>query len=249
MNIGLVTIAAFLLLLPGVGFVVGVNFADKNVREIVFRNTPAEIGYVVFVSVVVHLALSCVPSFNFAAVYLNYEDVMRQSHEAQASGALRFALSYFVCSAIVGFLPGFGLGLLVRRVRWRWIFFFVKHRWMMELIPSNPNIIIYARAILKDHNSFSLENIEYPVILEGIVRDCFFDSNGTLLYVVFRNFNFILADGATAPYIEAFQNAGRPPGPSSGDQLVVEGRNVTMMRYFHTPPLPVEAIMAEPVDN
>lgn len=44
MNIGIATIAAFLLLLPGVSFIVGVNIADKNVREIVFRNTPAELG-------------------------------------------------------------------------------------------------------------------------------------------------------------------------------------------------------------
>lgn len=40
MGIGIATIAAFLLLLPGVGFIVGVNIADKNVREIVFEIRP-----------------------------------------------------------------------------------------------------------------------------------------------------------------------------------------------------------------
>jgi hypothetical protein len=40
---------------PGFGFIVGVNIADRNAREIVFRNIPVEIGYVVVVSLFVHL--------------------------------------------------------------------------------------------------------------------------------------------------------------------------------------------------
>jgi hypothetical protein len=76
MNVAVATIGALLLLLPGVGFVTGVNLADKNVREIVFRNTPAEIGYVIVVSLVVHLAFAWLP-FNFNAGYevLRYNDL------------------------------------------------------------------------------------------------------------------------------------------------------------------------------
>lgn len=36
----------------GIGFIVGVNLADKNVREIVFRSAPAEIGFVISISMI-----------------------------------------------------------------------------------------------------------------------------------------------------------------------------------------------------
>lgn len=147
MNLGLVTIAALLLLLPGVGFIVGVNFADKNVREIVFRNTPAEIGYVVFVSVVVHLIFTIFPHFNAAQLAVKYYAIERYSDARQlppldpARKLLEISLAYFLAAAIVGFGPGWLLGRAVRIKRWWWTPFFVKHRWMLDLIERDESTV------------------------------------------------------------------------------------------------------------
>jgi len=55
MNLVLATIATLFLMMPGFAFIAGVNITDKNVREIVFRSTPAELAYVVTISLFVHL--------------------------------------------------------------------------------------------------------------------------------------------------------------------------------------------------
>jgi hypothetical protein len=48
------TIGTLRLLMPGFVFIAGVNLTDKNIREIVFRSTPAEIAYVVAIALIIH---------------------------------------------------------------------------------------------------------------------------------------------------------------------------------------------------
>jgi hypothetical protein len=166
MNIGLVTIAALLLLLPGVGFVVGVNFADKNVREIVFRNTPAEIGYVLVISLIVHLSfaylamkIGSLSEFNTAHLYASYLTFERAGAAVSDRDALAFlvaSLWYYLVATVTGFVPGLGLGLMVRRrpkgpigrFLGRFTSSFVKHRWMLQLIQRDQGV--RASVLLKD---------------------------------------------------------------------------------------------------
>jgi membrane protein YqaA with SNARE-associated domain len=269
MNIGLVTIAAFLLLLPGVGFIVGVNFADKNVREIVFRNTPAEIGYVVFISVVVHFLLASIwRGFSVAQIYVDYAGVT----STPARGALAIekvheavllSLGYCLISSILGSVAGFVLGRAVRsraareqapggrrlrdwaHRRWRALIqLFVKHRWMIDLLPTNAEVV-HARVVLKDNISFVDKDKKYPVIIEGVVRDCFFDSNGTLLYIVFRTFKEVKVRPARAPYMDVLTEF---VGAEGVDHLSIEGKNVAMARYYRSRPLPLATIEAANLD-
>jgi hypothetical protein len=266
MNVGLVTIVALLLLLPGIGFIVGVNTADKNVREIVFRNTPAEFGYVIFVSVIVHLVFALFPHVNFAQIYMKYAGIVQigntPANPPQLEVARRlFALSlfYFLATAIVGFAPGLLLGYLVRmgadyayKGYWRWVLFFVKHRWMVGIIPRDETSTIYARILLSDEKSATENDHNYPVIIEGLVRDCYFDANGTLLYIVFRTFSAQGVNSTRAPYLDILlqQPGSSPASTPPVDQLVVEGRKVAMARYYRaSSPLPLAAMEALPVPS
>jgi|GEM_PF-3760597 hypothetical protein len=263
MSIGLVTIAALLLLLPGVGFIAGVNFADKNVREIVFRNTPAEIGYVVIVSVFVHLLFACLPGsdFNTARLYEDYEGLDRTAappppvplpaarlSAIPGSAAplptvsdppdkvrrlLIRSLGYFLVAALAGFVPGFFLGRRVRRGGiWR---VFAKHRWMLDLAGADEEDIIYARVLLNHKFQMSGVPSEHMLIVEGILRDSYFAADGTLLYLVFRQFTELKASLEDPPYLGTLSLAGEHKASSESGQLVIEGREVAMARYQRVP--------------
>jgi hypothetical protein len=242
MNIGLVPIAAFLLLLPGVAFIVGVNFADKNVREIVFRNTPLEIGYVIFISVFVHLIFAVIPVVNFyeARLYVGHISMSADPKALPSFDSARyvliFSLTYFLVTALSGFLPGFALGRLVSRQAGRWVYFFVRHQWMLELIEMDPDVPVYARVVLRETFLIDADRIEKPIIVQGVLRDSYFGADGTLLYLVFKTFGELKADTSKAPCLDRlFRHSGR------GDQLVIEGQNIAMARYYRRP-LPFEAI-------
>jgi hypothetical protein len=272
MNIGIATIAALLLLLPGVGFVIGVNFADKNVREIVFRNTPAELGYVIVVALVVHLLiaflgavvtallswlapLSLPPTsfivrhiveFNAASIYAGYSNGGISAPE-HARNFLIFSLSYFFFAAVIGFLPGLLLGHWVRQRKFWWTSFFVKHRWMLDLIPGRAVGSVSARALLKDRFPVGQDRNAkgQPVVVEGVVRDIFFAADGKLLYLVFDSIrpSNIPEHGSCFDGL-SLQSAGDATEDRPiADQLVVEGDRVQMVRYYRRG-LPLEKIAA-----
>jgi hypothetical protein len=265
MGIGIATIAAFLLLLPGVGFIVGVNIADKNVREIVFRNTPAEIGYVIFISLVVHLVLAvatallalfattilpqnpyrpldfivgCVQRFNAAYVYLKANGVSNLDID-HARNATIFSLTYFLIASVVGFAPGVLLGRWIREQTWGWTAFFVKHRWMLALVQGGKARSVTARVVLKEKLTLDRNGKERPVVVQGVLRDSYFGSDGKLLYLVFNTFSVQSSDALNAP---ALRGLGAPKVEvSTDDQLLVEGDKIAIARYSQRP-LPMDAI-------
>jgi hypothetical protein len=261
MNVGVATIAAFLLLLPGVIFIVGVNIADKNVREIVFRNTPAELGYVIVTSLAVHLLIAVfsacasavvdlflnveapgwlkslggfLPAFNAASIYLEYVALSANMLIPNSRTVLIFSLSYFLFAAVCGFLPGVVLGRWVRSQRWAWTRFFVKHRWMLDLIQIEDLASVSARVVLKDKFAVGYSKKEHPIILEGVLRDSYFGADGKLLYLVFKTFVVLEPDGARSLYFRGLGTLAQPARRQSGilsDQLVIEGDRIELVRY------------------
>jgi hypothetical protein len=241
MSIGFVTIAALMLLLPGIGFIAGVNFADKNLREIVFRNTPSEIGYVILVSAVIHLLFSPIPYLNAAQLYVEFHNISIVKSEVAfhpVRAALVNSFLYFFVTSAAGFVGGLFLGRGVRRREsWR---FFAKHPWMLELPNVGENNWVFARVLLK-HKFSVTENpddekpVEYMIGIEGILRNAYFDANGTLIYLVFRNFTEVKVPLKAPPYVGVFVLAGERTAPTRDDQLLVEGREIAMARYFRLP--------------
>lgn len=242
MNITLATVTALLLLLPGVGFVIGVNIADKNVREIVFRNTPAEVSYVIVVSLVVHFVFALIPwSFNVAGIVLRYASLTHDSqnltHDLQkidfnaARCLFLFATGYFLLTAVVGFVPGYWLGVQVRKRR---LEFFAKHRWMLDLVGVRKGDVVYARALLT--SQFDDAVGPCAIVLEGILYDSFFQADGTLLYLAFSNFKEARHALDSPPYIGGQLEVWPASTPRfEHDRLLVEGRSISMVRYRRFP--------------
>ena len=239
MSIGFAALAALLLLLPGIGFIAGVNYADKNVREIVFRNTPSEIGYVIIVCVVIHFVFALIPylHFNPASLYVSYKHLDAQGASIQdgpAIWAFCIALAYFFVTSAVGFGGGIFLGRHVRSGgKWE---LFAKHRWMLALTRMGEEDTVYARVLLKQDHLKDDKGGEYALILEGILRDSYFAADGTLLYLMFDDFAERKTSLENPPYLGGpFQIEKRERTEQGVDQLVVEGREIAMARYQRVP--------------
>lgn len=152
MTVVLATIATIFLLIPGFAFIAGVNITDKNLREIVFRGTPAEIAYVVAVSLVVHWAftlphVASVDPSRLVESYMSWYQrepapTLPPTHDLAA--ILSLTLRYFLVTAVIGGALGVVLGLVVARWHFR---VFIKHRWMVEIIGAWRGNADYARVL------------------------------------------------------------------------------------------------------
>lgn len=137
MTVVLATVATIFLMLPGFMFVTGVNLTDKNIREIVFRGTPAELAYVIAVSLIVHLifALCANDLWSPAGLIADYVAPEKALDGAAVKKIIVASLLYFFLSGLAGLAAGVALALSIRRWRWK---FFVKHRWMLMFLGLAP---------------------------------------------------------------------------------------------------------------
>jgi hypothetical protein len=249
--------------MPGFAFIAGVNITDKNVREIVFHNTPAEVAYVVAVSIIVHFVFTLAPvsSVNPGAILGRYVEWNPASPSPTGRPAAReladivsAALGYFIVSAVAGGVLGIALSKAIER--WD-IRFFVKHRWMTGLVGGGEREVVFARALTKPaykQKGKDGEETELAVVVEGMVRDCYFTAEGTLLYLVFISYQeravrlgdplFDAPIGSIEVSSDARPSRGadtrrvprllRPRSPAAnpdGGILVLEGSNIARVQY------------------
>jgi hypothetical protein len=229
------TLATLFLLMPGFAFIAGVNVTDKNVREIVFRGTPAELAYVVAISLIVHTAFLALPIGPRTLIdhYVNWS-----ATTSDKTAPPQWSLSILVFRALVytmvAAFSGGGLGFVLGKVvaKWRWSIF-IKHRWMTELLGADKGNIVYARALTMPKFETGEEQGDHAVFVEGYIRDCFFAADGTLLYLAFSSSQIRLVKLSDAALAAVSGTAGAPseaPGKSTG-RLLLEGRNVLMAQY------------------
>lgn len=238
MTVVLATIAAIFLMMPGFAFIAGVNATDKNIREIVFRGTPAEIAYVVAVSLLVHLVFALIWTESFSLGGL-FADFAGNADDTPSPQSVLYALGYLSVSAMAGFALGLIFGVVVR---WKRVKFFVKHRWMLGLARASDGNAVYVRALTMPSFSQGGGRSDGAVMIEGTIRDCYFAADGTLLYLVFNSFVEATVDLASPPFLDRPPRApaSMPPVspgtlPEMIDQLVLEGRHVAAVRYELVP--------------
>jgi hypothetical protein len=259
LTVVLATIATIFLLMPGFTFIAGVNITDKNIREIVFRGTPAELAYVVTVSLIVHWIFTLPyiapigpgQLLERGIAWYHAADGNAQSPPHELSLIVSAALRYFIVSALVGGGFGIALGLAVAKWHFR---IFIKHRWMVEFIGARKGNAVYARVLMTPEYSAGKEAGDAAIFVEGTIRDCFFAADGTLLYLAFTDFktksvrldafsfNTDTANTGTAGNEEA-SRTDLPATASVGDgRLILEGRHVAMVRYE---PIPARGVSSQ----
>jgi|SRR5208337_5662386 len=200
MTVVLATIATLFLMMPGFAFIAGVNITDKNIREIVFRGTPAELAYVVAISLLVHcvfaeIAWGGLSPATLADWYTHATAAASVQAKAPALPSdipglaiiVVRSLLYFVVSSLVGLELGFVLGGAVRRWPDR-MKLFAKHRWMLGLVGVRDGDAVFARALTSPKFPQPKGPADEAIIIQGMIRDCFFNADGTLLYLVFNDF-------------------------------------------------------------
>lgn len=229
------TIATLFLLIPGFAFIAGVNITDKNIREIVFRGTPAETAYVVVVSLIVHTAFLAAPWGPRMLIDL-YSDAAHLTVAADGwqppahwvSFLALCSLGYIVVSGSVGGGLGWALGKMVAKRRWP---IFVKHRWMISLLGAGQGAAVYGRALTTTKATTGKESGDFALLVEGYIRDCYFAADGTLLYLVFADFNQRLIKLDDAGFSGTAGEIPAATGVPNGGLLVLEGSNIAYAQY------------------
>jgi hypothetical protein len=228
------TLATLFLLMPGFAFIAGVNVTDKNVREVVFRGTPAELAYIIAISLIVHTAFMAIPGGPGLLIDRYAEWSARSTsgmpQPRPLSTLVFLGLFYIIVSALTGGLMGLRLGKSVAKGHWP---IFIKHRWMTELLGASQGNVIYAHVLTTPKYMIDKESGDHGIFVEGYISDCFFASDGTLLYLAFgssvsrlvklRDEAFAAVSGSSGALID--------PAANDGGRLLLEGRNVMMVRY------------------
>jgi hypothetical protein len=232
------TLATLFLLMPGFAFIAGVNITDKNVREIVFRGTPAELAYVVAISLIVHTVFMALPGWPGVLIdqYAN-QPVSATNGPAvvrSLSHLIFLALVYVILSACVGGLMGLALGKAVAKRRWP---IFIKHRWMVDLLGADKGNVVYARVLTSPKYVVEKDSGDHGIFVEGYISDCFFAADGTLLYLAFGSSQTKLIKLDNAAFAAVSGSGTAPLGAASkgNGRLLLEGRNVMMVRYQPSP--------------
>jgi hypothetical protein len=246
MTIVLATIATLLLLIPGFAFIAGANLSDKNIREIVFRNTPAELAYVIVISLVVHFVFIAIPPAILPATsrfIIDPAHVFERDFGASAAHTgsspvsvpdiVLNALLYTIASGFVGGALGYALGTIVRVFE---LSFFVKHRWMLELATRRKGFIVFAQLLMAEKFSPAKDQSDAIIVFDGTVSDCYFSADGSLLYLVLSSFRETVVELGKPPLVAVPQDSGvsgvRPePAPDTSGRLWIDGRQVAAVRY------------------
>jgi hypothetical protein len=232
------TLATLFLLMPGFAFIAGVNITDKNVREIVFRGTPAELAYVIAISLIVHTVFMALPDWPGLLIdqYSNQPAAGTAGSAAvqPLSRLIFLALIYVIVSACLGGLLGLGLGKAVAKRRWP---IFIKHRWMIDLLGADKGNVVYARVLTTPKYVTEKDSGDHGIFVEGYISDCFFAADGTLLYLAFGSSQTKLLKVDDAAFAAVSGTAATPLGAVSkgNGRLLLEGRNILMVRYQPSP--------------
>jgi len=141
MSLSVEALLILFFLVPGFIFVASVNFADRNIREVVFRGTLAEVAYVGFAAVTIHIGMSAIGLVDAvieASLNLRFEDPnLPGSTNASTDQATRVAaftnvlITYFLVSSVISFVFGFSLAKLIKRLN---IYALAQHPWLLDLI-------------------------------------------------------------------------------------------------------------------
>jgi len=110
---------------------------------------------------------------------------------------------------------------------------------MLDLIEVDGSSFVTASAVLKDKFvTRQRDATQHPLIVQGLLRDSYFGADGKLLYLVFKSFVVLAADGSRSKYLAGLDTIAAPTAAGTVDavdQLLLEGDRVELVRFFRRP--------------
>jgi NADH:ubiquinone oxidoreductase subunit 5 (subunit L)/multisubunit Na+/H+ antiporter MnhA subunit len=237
MSVAWTTILIIALLLPGVFFFIGYATRERYTREIVKSSAIGDVGWAIFIAIIIHLlAWGVLSLFGFDLAsnikqFSDYENLYRwQLVDHAVSRLLPIAL-YILATAISGLLLGCAFAWAVAN---GWLPFLATHKWINEVMRSMRRGLVTAYVM-----TTTKEN-KRVLMYKGILAEFYLSPDGKFVYVVLKTcsryyMKFEEDAPTTSEQLHLFgaRQADRPQ--QLWDYLLIDGANIANILFDPSP--------------
>ena len=233
MSVAWTTLVVIALLMPGVFFFIGYALRERYTREIVKSSAIGEVGWAVFVAIIIHLlAWAFLATFGFNLAF-NVKQVadfgamphwLLVDHIVDRLAPLGF---YIIATALAGLLLGCALASAIAR---GWLPFLATHKWINEVMRAMSSGVVTAYVM-----TTTKEN-KRVLMYKGLLAEFYLSPEGKFIYVVLKTCSrFYMKFEEEAPTTgEQFQLFGPPEADRperSWDYLLIDGSNIANILF------------------
>lgn len=249
MSVAWTTILIIALLLPGVFFFIGYSTSDRYTREIVKSSAVGDVGWAVFISIVVHLSgwgICAAFGFDLAANLKQFADYDKLPHWLLIDhlvGRILPISMYALATALVGLLLGWCLSSAVSRGL---LPFLVTHKWIHQVKRSMSRGLVTAYVLTTTSEDSK------ALMYKGVLAEFYQDTEGKFVYVVLKNcsryfMSFTDASPKTGEQLQLFKNSAQPE--RTWDFLQIEGENIANILFDPSPQIAETEAGTEALDR
>jgi hypothetical protein len=237
MSIAWTSILIIALLLPGVFFFIGYATGDRYTREIVKSSAIGEIGWAVFISIVIHLlgwGIVAVCGFDLASNLKRDADFNNMPHWLLVDhlvGRILPVSLYLLATA----LAGLGAGCVAS---WGaingYLPFLIKHKWInqVKLSLREGLVTAYVMTTLVENNR--------ALMYKGILAEFYQDADGKFAYVVLKTcsryfMTFEETSPRTGEQLQLFGATQAERQDRVWDFLHIDGKNIANILFDPSP--------------
>lgn len=239
MEVAWTTILIIVLLLPGVFFFIGYASGNRYSREIVKSSAIGEVGWAVFIAILIHLVAWCafyLFGFDLTSVVDKVVEAGGTAQHDQIISTLIWSLPLIALYILITALVGLGLGCFVSwAVSKGYLPFLVTHKWINQVRRSMKDGLVTAYVMTN-----TVQNNKV-LMYKGILAEFFQKKEGQFEYIVLSGcssyfMEFDAASPHTGQHKDLFSNHPERP-KDAWDFLQIEGSNIANILFDPSPEL------------
>ena len=235
MSVAWTTVLIIALLMPGVFFFIGYSTRERYSREIVKSSAVGEIGWAVFVAIIIHLvAWGLLAAFGFdlaanAKQVAAYDTMPRAQLVDQIVKRIVPVGLYVTGTALLGLLIGWLLASAIAR---GWFPFLATHKSINQVMHSMKSGVVtaYVMTTTKENNRV--------LMYKGVLAEFYLSPEGKFIYIALRTCSrYYMKFEDSAPTTSQQMQLFRDDEASdrTWEYLLIDGSNIANILFDPSP--------------
>lgn len=231
MSVAWTTILVIALLMPGVFFFIGYSTRERYSREIIKSSAVGEIGWAIFVAIIIHLSTWWILArfgFDLAAnakQVADYDTMPRWQLVDRIVYQIPPIGFYITGTALLGLLIGWLLASAIAR---GWFPFLTTHKSINQVMRSMKSGVVtaYVMTTTKENNKV--------LMYKGVLAEFYLSPEGKFIYIVLRTCSrYYMKFEDTAPTTSEQLQLFRDDEPTdrTWDYLLIDGSNIANILF------------------